>query len=379
MRILSSTDQSSTTFVASDLCNDIDAECTSKYGCAVGQYNGNSFAKVSRDSETSVDAIETLYNYGQKFKLTLCPGFDSFVDIAPRNGIVASEDIAFKMQGADYLQLNVYVVHGKLYFVSVPTLQNFDVIEYNITSRKGDSNDVMELWGGFIPGSWYSTENGAYAIGSQSGRNISKLDISTQREIGPNRVDLGPSTFDCVYGGGEFTTQNGDRIVFFFCANKTKAQLFRINANGDQAPYSEGGGLLVPGQRLCGFVQYNASHGFLQTRRRCQIITRIYFRIYLSLMDLNAWKILGSKAVLGGKCDQKSFFACNNYMFNFVLENNNLYRLDAYDLSRDFREVSGDGFFSDGAYLVVAASPKQQRQPSKQRLLIGQLQQNIHS
>ena len=74
------------------------------------------------------------------------------------------------------------------------------------------------------------------------------------------------------------------------------------------------------------------------------------FRIYLSVIDLNAWKILGSKAVLGGKCDKKSFFACNNYMFNFVLENNNLYRLDAYDLSRDFREVSGDGFSDDASW-----------------------------
>ena len=103
--------------------------------------------------------------------------------------------------------------------------------------------------------------------------------------------------------------------------------------------------MLVPGQRLCGYVQYNASQGFLQTREEMPNYNSNNFRIYLSVIDLNAWKILGSKAVLGGKCDKNSFFACNNYMFNFVLENNNLYSLDAYDLSRDFREVSGDGFF----------------------------------
>ena len=83
--------QSTTTLVATGACTNISAECISKYGCAVGQYtrimdNGNSFAKVSRDSGTSNDAIETFYNYGQKFQLTLCPGFDSFVDIAPRTG-----------------------------------------------------------------------------------------------------------------------------------------------------------------------------------------------------------------------------------------------------------------------------------------------------
>ena len=34
-------------------------------------------------------------------------------------------------------------------------------------------------------------------------------------------------------------------------------------------------------------------------------------------------------------------------MFNFVLENNNLYRLDAYDLSRDFRKYRAMDFFHD--------------------------------
>ena len=95
-------------------------------------------------------------------------------------------------------------------------------------------------------------------------------------------------------------------------------------------------------------VLYNIMRAMVSYKlgRRCQNhIIQLSYQLFIS-NGFERLENIGLERGLGNQSAIKNhFLPCHNYMFNFVLENNNLYRLDAYDLSRDFRKVSGDGFF----------------------------------